>query len=77
MQLSEREVNQVIERLHQGRSGNGDSGPSEAEFQLLEEDLSDMIADVYDLAKFTQLNYTGFRKIIKKHDVCERSKTEV
>ena len=36
---------------------------------LLEEDLSDIIADVHDLAKFVQLNYTGFYKIIKKHDV--------
>ena len=36
---------------------------------LLEEVLSDFIADVHDLAKFTQLNYTGFQKIIKKHDV--------
>jgi len=35
----------------------------------LEADLSDIIADVHDLAKFTQLNYTGFQKIIKKHDV--------
>lgn len=35
---------------------------------MLEEDLSDIIADVHDLAKFTQLNYTGFQKIIKKHD---------
>lgn len=43
--------------------------PSEEEFLLLEEDLSDIIADVHDLAKFTQLNYTGFQKIIKKHDV--------
>ncbi|KAF2711572.1 SPX-domain-containing protein [Pleomassaria siparia CBS 279.74] len=42
--------------------------PTEEEFELLEEDLSDIIADVYDLAKFTQLNYTGFQKIIKKHD---------
>lgn len=32
--------------------------------------MSDIIADVHDLAKFTQLNYTGFQKIIKKHDVC-------
>lgn len=39
---------------------------------LLEEDLSDVIADVHDLAKFTQLNYTGFQKIIKKHDVRAR-----
>lgn len=36
---------------------------------MLEEDLSDIIADVHDLAKFVQLNYTGFQKIIKKHDV--------
>ena len=35
---------------------------------MLESDLSDIIADVHDLAKFTQLNYTGFQKIIKKHD---------
>lgn len=42
--------------------------PAEDEFLLLEEDLSDIIADVHDLAKFTQLNYTGFQKIIKKHD---------
>ncbi|KAF2230503.1 SPX-domain-containing protein [Viridothelium virens] len=40
----------------------------EEDFMLLEEDLSDIIADVHDLAKFTQLNYTGFQKIIKKHD---------
>ena len=39
---------------------------------LLEEDLSEIIADVHDLAKFTQLNYTGFQKIIKKHDVRHR-----
>jgi SPX domain protein involved in polyphosphate accumulation len=42
--------------------------PSEEDFGMLEEDLSDVIADVHDLAKFTQLNYTGFQKIIKKHD---------
>ena len=29
------------------------------------------IADVHDLAKFTQLNYTGFQKIIKKHDASD------
>lgn len=45
----------------------------ENEFQVLEEDLSNIIADVHDLAKFTQLNYTGSQKIIKKHDVRPRS----
>ncbi|KAI9753835.1 MAG: vacuolar transporter chaperone [Candelina submexicana] len=67
---SEKEVNDVIAKLDQrGPEGtNADDGPTEDEFLLLEEDLSDIIADVHDLAKFTQLNYTGFQKIIKKHD---------
>lgn len=68
---SEREVNDVVGRLdNQGpATADGDSdAPTEEEFMLLEEDLSDIIADVHDLAKFVQLNYTGFQKIIKKHD---------
>jgi SPX domain protein involved in polyphosphate accumulation len=44
--------------------------PSEAQYELLESELSDIISDVDDLADFTRLNYTGFNKIIKKHDVC-------
>ncbi|PGH19013.1 hypothetical protein AJ79_00047 [Helicocarpus griseus UAMH5409] len=46
----------------------GGSGPTDEDFLLLEEDLSDIIADVHDLAKYVQMNYTGFQKIIKKHD---------
>ena len=79
IKVSEREVNDVISRLEaQGPRSSSQSGhvgpsegdvPTEDEFQLLEQDLSDIIADVHDLAKFTQLNYTGFQKIIKKHDV--------
>ena len=79
IRASEREVNEVIGRLDKnGSGGQRQSGaieaeyveePSEEDFLLLEEDLSDIIADVHDLAKFTQLNYTGFQKIIKKHDV--------
>lgn len=65
--VSEREVKDVVNRLNE--RGLGEDGPSEEEFLLLEEDLSDIIADVHDLAKFVQLNYTGFYKIIKKHDV--------
>ena len=61
---SEREVIEVVGRIGEP---NGQE-PSEEEFLLLEEDLSDIIADVHDLAKFNQLNYTGFQKIIKKHD---------
>jgi SPX domain protein involved in polyphosphate accumulation len=69
---SEREVTEVVARLdNQGpATAEGPSdAPTEEEFMLLEEDLSDIIADVHDLAKFVQLNYTGFQKIIKKHDV--------
>ncbi|KAF2147542.1 uncharacterized protein K452DRAFT_348213 [Aplosporella prunicola CBS 121167] len=64
IKASEKEVNDVIARAEQ----HNDDEPSEEDFMLLEEDLSDIIADVHDLAKFTQLNYTGFQKIIKKHD---------
>lgn len=48
---------------------SGGMAPTDEDFLLLEEDLSDIIADVHDLAKYVQLNYTGFQKIIKKHDV--------
>lgn len=65
--VSEREVRDVVNRMNE--RGVAEDGPSEEEFMLLEEDLSDIIADVHDLAKFVQLNYTGFYKIIKKHDV--------
>ncbi|CAG9938089.1 unnamed protein product [Clonostachys rosea f. rosea IK726] len=64
--VSEREVREVVNRLNE--RGLREDGPTEEEFMLLEEDLSDVIADVHDLAKFVQLNYTGFSKIIKKHD---------
>ncbi|KKA31114.1 hypothetical protein TD95_000566 [Thielaviopsis punctulata] len=66
IQLSEKEVNEVVGRLNDRTVG--EDAPSEEEFMLLEQDLSDVIADVHDLAKFVQLNYTGFYKIIKKHD---------
>ncbi|KIW15663.1 hypothetical protein PV08_05712 [Exophiala spinifera] len=66
---SEAEVKQVLERQEQqGHSDPESDSELEADFELLEQDLSDIIADVHDLAKFTQLNYTGFQKIIKKHD---------
>lgn len=69
IKASEQEVNAVLDKVKQQDNGaGGDDQPSEDDFLLLEEDLSDIIADVYDVAKFTQLNYTGFQKIIKKHD---------
>lgn len=79
IKASEKEVNDVIARLDkrgpqdssqaEEEEDGKDDAPTEEDFLLLEEDLSDIIADVHDLAKFTQLNYTGFQKIIKKHDV--------
>lgn len=72
IKTSEKEVSDAISRTEAANSGDADwnagDAPTEDDFQLLEEDLSDIIADVHDLAKFTQLNYTGFQKIIKKHD---------
>ncbi len=63
---SEQDVGQVVTRLDSASSSHP---PTDADFLLLEGVLSDIIADVHDLAKYTQLNYTGFQKIIKKHDV--------
>lgn len=67
LQASERDVDDLVARLNTPRASGRDA-PSEEEFMVLEEDLSDIIADVNDLAKFVQLNYTGFYKIMKKHD---------
>ncbi|QLG74446.1 hypothetical protein HG535_0G03290 [Zygotorulaspora mrakii] len=53
---------------HTVRALNSNNPPTELDFDLLEEELSDIIADVHDIAKFSTLNYTGFQKIIKKHD---------
>src|SRR4051794_8904844 len=47
---SEKEVNEVLERADQNEGSS--QQPSEEDFELLEEDLSDIIADVHDLAKF-------------------------
>ncbi|WFD43889.1 vacuolar transporter chaperone [Malassezia psittaci] len=49
-------------------SDNDDSDATEDRFLDLEEQLASIIADVHDLALFTKLNYTGFLKIVKKHD---------
>ena len=71
IKASEKEVNEAIERTEAAQRDERAKAnePSEDEYMLLEEDLSDIIADVHDLAKFVQVNYTGFYKIIKKHDV--------
>ncbi|QDS71688.1 hypothetical protein FKW77_008193 [Venturia effusa] len=72
IRASEQEVNNVVAQADQQVPNDPQGGQAdvslEEDFMLLEEDLSDVIADVHDLARFTQLNYTGFQKIIKKHD---------
>lgn len=66
---SEREVKTVVEKQDSSNTPKDKQDPDlEEDFELLEADLSDVIADVHDLAKYTQLNYTGFQKIVKKHD---------
>lgn len=63
----EKEVDSLVKRMHD--RGPNEPGPAEEEFVAREEFISDIIADVHDLAKFVQINYTAFYKIIKKHDV--------
>lgn len=81
IQASEKEVNDVVSRLDGASEPRRQSvrasypPPTDEDFLYLEQILSDIIADVHDLAKFTQLNYTGFQKIIKKHDVSVLSRT--
>ncbi|KAJ1307185.1 hypothetical protein OPQ81_001301 [Rhizoctonia solani] len=40
----------------------------EENFRQLEEEVATIVADVHDLALYTKLNFTGFVKIVKKHD---------
>lgn len=69
IRASEAEVTQVVQRQAQQNNRDAETDDElEADFELLEIDLSDIIADVHDLARYTQLNYTGFQKIVKKHD---------
>ncbi|TIB71655.1 SPX-domain-containing protein [Wallemia mellicola] len=49
-------------------SSGYDLGRFEERFKELEDDLAVLVADVHDLANYTKLNYTGFIKIVKKHD---------
>ncbi|GBL52327.1 vacuolar transporter chaperone [Candidozyma auris] len=66
IEQAEKYVHEVVDALQSQNPKT--KKPSEQDFEDLEEDLSDIIADVHDLAKFTRLNYTGFQKILKKHD---------
>jgi len=45
------------------------SGAEEETWRALEVELYRLVAEIDVLAKYTRLNYTGFLKIVKKHDV--------
>lgn len=51
------------------RSDDGSNSSYNDRFRDLEESVANLVADVHDLALFTKLNFTGFIKIVKKHDV--------
>lgn len=38
------------------------------QYDAIDDRLTEILFDVNDISKFTQLNWTGFRKILKKHD---------
>ncbi|KAK9471521.1 VTC domain-containing protein [Dipodascopsis tothii] len=66
-------INQRVKEMdtkvqHAIASVHSETPFSEQGFIELELDLEEILSDVHDLAKFTRLNYTGFQKIIKKHD---------
>ena len=58
IRLTEKEIDQVIKEL------NNDTEPPEETFLILQEEVSDIIADVHDLAHYARLNYTAFEKIL-------------
>lgn len=37
-------------------------------YDNIDDELTEILLDVNDISKFTQLNWTGFRKMLKKHD---------
>ncbi|KAH8555204.1 VTC domain-containing protein [Umbelopsis sp. PMI_123] len=37
-------------------------------YDRIDDELTEILLDINDISRFTQLNWTGFRKILKKHD---------
>lgn len=73
IQTIDKDVHSIVARLDDQDRVNQDNYheqpvPTEEEFMALEADLNVAVADVHDLDKFVSLNYTGFNKIVKKHD---------
>lgn len=76
IQSTNKDVDDIVQRLENrrpraadGSTAQDDDTPTDEQFMMLEQDLNEITAEVNDLARFVQLNYTGFQKIIKKHDV--------
>lgn len=60
-------------QLDEGSDDDADSDDEsldalEEKWNELEETVAILVADVHDLALYTKLNFTGFIKIVKKHD---------
>lgn len=80
---SHRDVERNHQRTHRDEDAGSDDdddgddedgddssvGDIEERFRELEDEVAVLVADVHDLALFTKLNFTGFQKIVKKHDV--------
>ncbi|KAI9000217.1 vacuolar transporter chaperone 4 [Gaertneriomyces semiglobifer] len=45
-----------------------EDGPDEGRFSRVEDEISRITMEVTELSKFVRINYTGFIKILKKHD---------
>ena len=58
IKTTEKDIDQVVKQLAQ------ENTPPDETFLILEEEVSDIIADVHDLAHYTRLNYTAFQKIL-------------
>ncbi|KAL1413052.1 vacuolar transporter chaperone [Vanrija albida] len=75
---TEREVEAQVNDYRDDDGGSDDEDEDDDEpltldeieerFKELEEEVAVLVADVHDLALFTKLNFTGFMKIVKKHD---------
>lgn len=70
--FTETQLKAINQRANQGQVSlnqlMNSSSSSKKEYDALADTFTEILFDVNDLAKFLQLNATGFEKIIKKHD---------
>lgn len=63
------EYKQIIHKLNKFQDLSADNVDDEnLDYDILELELNNLISSLYDLDKFIRLNYSGFSKILKKHD---------